>query len=168
MNWNADVLAHTMDSARKYTLTLLEAVPEADWFRQPPLGVTHVAWQVGHLAYAEYRLILERVRGQRPADTSLLPPDYTRLFGRGSIPQADPRQNPSPQQLREVLDRVHQQAMHELKSFTPEQLQEPISEPPHPMFSDKGGAINWCAMHEMVHAGQIGLLRRLFGLASLR
>ena len=42
--------------SRRYTLGLLDGVPEAEWFRMPAEGVTHVAWQVGHLAMAEYRL----------------------------------------------------------------------------------------------------------------
>jgi hypothetical protein len=39
---------------------------------------------------------------------------------------------------------------------------------PHPMFSTKLGALMFCPFHEMLHAGQIGLLRRLFGNAPLR
>ncbi len=42
--------------ARNYTIGLLDQTPPAKWFRQPPGGVSHVAWQVGHLAFAEYRL----------------------------------------------------------------------------------------------------------------
>ncbi len=165
--WNPADLAAMLDNARRYSLSLIEAVSPEDWFRQPPLGVTHVAWQVGHLAFAEHRLVLERVRGERSSDASLLPPEYTRLFGRGSIPSPDPRQSPSPTELREVLDRVHEQALRELQNYSPELLSEPVAAA-HPMFSDKGGAVQWCAMHELVHAGQIGLLRRLFGQASLR
>ena len=52
--------------ARQYTLRLLGDLAGDDWFRIPPGGVTHVAWQVGHLAMAQYRLCLERVRGARP------------------------------------------------------------------------------------------------------
>ena len=37
---------------RGYTAELIDAVPESDWFRQPAEGVTHVGWQVGHLAMA--------------------------------------------------------------------------------------------------------------------
>jgi hypothetical protein len=44
--------------ARNYTIGLLDQTPMAEWFRQPPGGVTHVAWQVGHIAFSEYRLAL--------------------------------------------------------------------------------------------------------------
>ena len=36
------------------------------------------------------------------------------------------------------------------------------------MFSTKGGAVHWSVLHEFIHTGQIALLRRLFGNASLR
>ena len=49
-------------------LSLLEGLSEHDWFRQPSEGVTHVAWQVGHLAAAQYSLGLVRLRGERPDD----------------------------------------------------------------------------------------------------
>jgi hypothetical protein len=38
----------------------------------PPAGVTHVAWQIWHLAMAEFRLALERVRGPQPGDRDLI------------------------------------------------------------------------------------------------
>jgi hypothetical protein len=40
--------------ARNYTIGLLDQTPTAEWFRQLPGGVSHIAWQVGHLAFAEY------------------------------------------------------------------------------------------------------------------
>ena len=56
--------------ARNYTIRLLEQTPESEWFRQIPGGISHVAWQVGHLAFAEYRLALWRIRGERPRDAA--------------------------------------------------------------------------------------------------
>jgi hypothetical protein len=39
-----------LEFARKCSLRLLDHVKEEDWFRQPPGGVSHITWQVGHLA----------------------------------------------------------------------------------------------------------------------
>jgi hypothetical protein len=47
--------------ARNYTIGLLDQTPKTEWFRQPPGGVSHVAWQVGHIAFSEYRLALWRI-----------------------------------------------------------------------------------------------------------
>ena len=61
-----------IEAARGYTEKLLEQIPAADWFRQPPCGVTHVAWQVGHLAIAEFALANLRIRGSKPDDGKLI------------------------------------------------------------------------------------------------
>ena len=41
-----------MRLARAYVNDLLFHIDSNEWFRQPKEGVTHVAWQVGHLAVA--------------------------------------------------------------------------------------------------------------------
>jgi hypothetical protein len=148
--------------ARNYTLGLLEQTPEADWFRQPPGGVSHIAWQVGHLAFAEYRLALWRIRGAQPQDGDLISETHRSLFGPESVPDPDPARYPSAADLRAALDRVHGQVLRELPGLGEDQLDEPVPHP-HPYAKTKLRALLWCAHHEMVHAGQIGLLRRQLG-----
>jgi hypothetical protein len=70
--------------ARDYTIGLLDQTPVSDWFRQPPAGVSHVAWQVGHLAYAQYRMALWRIRGSKPQDSELISREAPHTF-RGGI-----------------------------------------------------------------------------------
>lgn len=149
--------------ARNYTIGLIDTIPAADWFRMPPAGVTHVAWQVGHLAMAEYRLCLERIRGPRPEDANLLPPIFHQCFGRGSMPpDPDPAKYPPAAEIRAVFDRVHERALAELPGIPDADLDAPITVS-HRFCKTKIQCVRWCPMHEMSHAGQIGLLRRLFG-----
>jgi hypothetical protein len=150
--------------ARTYTIELLDQTPTADWFRLPAGGVSHVAWQVGHIASAEYRLALWRIRSERPGDAALFPPEFKRQFGADSIPQADSEYPPA--DLRAVLDRVHQQVLRELGGLDEAEMDEPVPHP-HPFATTKLQALLWCAHHEMLHAGQIGLLRRHLGYPPL-
>ena len=150
--------------ARDYTIELLDHTPSADWFRQPPGGVTHIAWQIGHLTYAQYRLTLERIRGPMPQDAGLVPDDYAALFGLESQPSPDASRYPTHEELRVVFDRVHEHVLRELRAMAHVDLHEPIPKP-HPFIKTKLAALLWCAHHEMLHAGQIGLLRRLLGHA---
>ena len=55
--------------ARDYTIQLLDAIDTSRWFETPAGAPTHIAWQVGHLAMAEYGLVLFRQRGRQPVDT---------------------------------------------------------------------------------------------------
>lgn len=151
---------------RLYTDELIKGFEESDWFRMPSEGVTHLAWQVGHLAVAQYALALKRVRGERSEDADLIPERYFQLFGKGSRPEADASKYPSAEEIRSVFRGVHKQTIHELSGFSEDVLDEPSD--PHPMFRTKGGALKFCPQHEMMHAGQIGLLRRLLGYDPLR
>jgi uncharacterized damage-inducible protein DinB len=158
----AAVIREQIVFARGYTTKLIDHVPTEEWFRQPTEGVSHVAWQVGHLAVAQYRLALERVRGRRPGDEELISDAFVAHFGRTSVPDPNSSRNPTAAEIRATFVRVHQQVLDELLDLRDATLDEPVSTP-HRAFTNKRGALQWCANHEMMHAGQIGLLRRLLG-----
>jgi hypothetical protein len=159
-----DLAIEQMTFARNYTNWLLDHTDPAEWFKQPA-GVTHIAWQVGHLAFGEYRLALERIRGVRPEDAALISDDFMSHFSRDSVP-AEPAQYPSPAEIRAVFDRVHEQTLRELRDLDERELDAPVLKP-HRLVKTKLWSLLWCAQHEAVHAGQIGLLRRQLGHAPL-
>jgi hypothetical protein len=158
---------------RGYSLTLIDATPQSDWFRQPFPGVSHIAWQVGHLAMAEYGLCLAAVRGPRASDVEILPPEHKVLFGRGSVvcPEGESAPDapayPTADELRARLDRVHKAVLDEVPSFASLDLAAPTLIPLS-VSKTKLDALRFCPEHELMHAGQIGLLRRMLGHASLR
>jgi len=156
-----------LNLARTYSLGLLNDIPEKDWFWMPTPSVTHVAWQAGHLAAAQYHLTLARIRGTQPEDRDLFPTDkFVELFGRSSKPIADSGQYPTPAVLLATLEKITAQAGKELPTLTDEQLDQPADwAKPHRVVTTKLSSLLWCANHEFMHAGQIGLLRRLLGSA---
>ena len=156
-----------IEFARAYTSTLLDGLTDDDWFRQPASSPTHIAWQVGHLAMAEYGLCLFRLRGRRAEDLDLMSSKFRKQYSKGSQPDPERENNPTPAELRQTLERVHRQALSELATCTAQQLAEPIEEP-YAVTPTKLGALFFCSHHEMLHAGQIGLLRRLLGKAPIR
>jgi hypothetical protein len=164
---NLRLAIRQIEFARGYTRTLLEGLDEGDWFRTPPGEVSHIAWQVGHLAMAQYMLTMARMRGKRPADEDLISKPFLRLFLKGTRPQADASVYPPVTEIRHVFDAVHRQAMLELPETPLEELQVEVPEP-YAVFNNKLGSLLFCASHEMLHAGQIGLLRRLIGKEPIR
>ena len=166
-NLRLEIATKQIEFARHYTQSLIEDIADKEWFRPPSEGTTHIAWQIGHLAMAEYGLGLFRMRGRQEGDADLLPSRFRKLFGKGTTPNPDPNQHPSPAEIREVLDRVHQQVLAELPQHTEAALDEPCDEP-YALFATKLGALYFCSAHEMMHAGQIGLLRRSLGKRPLR
>lgn len=166
MNLAALALAQIV-SARQYLESLLVDLDDSDWLVVPPGCATHVAWQMGHLAMAEYGLCLFRQRGRTPEDLELMPSAFRKQFQRGSQPQLDATQHPSPADIRAALARIHAQVLAEVPTFSDEQLLMP-TEMPYAAQANRFGALLFCAHHEMLHAGQIGLLRRLLGKSPVR
>ncbi len=162
-----DIALKHIDFTRGYTNELLRHIHVDDWYRMPHEGVTHIAWQVGHLASAQYRLLMERIRGKRPEDADLISDEFMEHFAKGSTPSSKADEYPSSADIVGVFDAVHAQAMQELPTLTDEVLDDP-PEAPHPLLKTKHDVLCFMVQHEMLHAGQIGLLRRLFGEKPLR
>jgi hypothetical protein len=153
--------------AREYTQSLIADLEPSDWFRQPTEGVSHLAWQVGHLAMAQYGLCLFRMRGRADVDQELMSSAFRKKFSKGTSPDPDPTRNPSPADICSVFERVYEQVMEELPTFGDSVLDE-VVEMPYAAIATKLGGLLFCSHHEMLHAGQIGLLRRLLGKAPVR
>jgi hypothetical protein len=161
------IAARHIDSARAYTKTLLDGLTDDEWFWTPQPAVTHIAWQVGHLAFAQYGLALFRQRGRLAEDAGLMSGSFRKTFAKGTTPSLNRGDYPEVGEILETFERIHRCALSEL-SQTPETgLDDPI-EPPHAAFATKFGALLFAADHEMLHAGQIGLLRRLMGKPPVR
>ena len=138
-----------------------------EWFWHPAEYTTHIAWQVGHLAVSTYNLALRRVRGRTKADETLISDAFIEHFKLGSKPVAGADNYPPVAEIQRVYDAVHAQALQELAALSDEDLNVPV-EQPHPLFKTKLGAVDYASGHELIHNGQIGLLRRLMGKPALR
>jgi hypothetical protein len=156
-----------IDFARKYTLELLEMTPPEHWFRIPAGFPSNVAWQVGHITVSQYGLLMFRIRGRRPEDLDLIPGKFRKAYGRGSVPKSDETSQPAPAELLERMAKVYELAKAELAQVAPQTLLESI-DLPYAAYPNKLGAILFCPLHEQIHAGQIGLLRRGLSLDPIR
>lgn len=153
--------------ARQYVLTLLDATPQDRWFEIPPGHSSHVAWQVGHLAVAQYGLLMFRLRGRQPDDLELIPGRFRKAYGRGGTPPESPEGQPTPDELLTRMQAVYEQSLETVLQVDPLSLLESV-EMPYAVYPCKLGAILFCPLHETLHAGQIGMLRRGLGLESVR
>ena len=160
------IVMRQIEFARVYTLRLLEDLTDDEWFWSPPEYSTHIAWQVGHIAMSEYGLTMFQQRGRLTEDRELMSGKYRKLFLRGTKPNLDRSVYPSPSEILEVLDRVHQQMRAEVPTF--DAILDDEVGPPHAAYGTKYGALLFTSNHEMLHAGQIGMLRRLMDKPEIR
>jgi hypothetical protein len=159
-----------LDRARRsrlYTQQFLRDLSRADWFWSPSEYTTHIAWQVGHIAASQYSLCLRRVRGRTQEDESLISDQFIDAYKIGSIPLSGAANNLPLEEIQRVFDAVHEQVLRELALLDNAELDSPVDQP-HPVFKTKFGAIDYSSQHELVHAGQIAMLRRMTNKASLR
>ena len=153
--------------ARKYTHQFLDDLSDDEWFWTPPGFVTHIAWQVAHIAASQYGLCLFRLRGRTAEDEQLIPQDFWDNFKIGSTPVAGAENNPPLATIKGVFDNMQAQVLSELADKTDAEVDIPL-EKPHPAFSTVLGGIEYSPMHELIHVGQITLLRRQMGKPSKR
>ena len=181
-----EIAIRQMEFARRYTLSLLEDLEPDQWYWPPGNSdtseqensaseqessgeyVSHIAWQCGHIAMAQYGLTLFLQRGRvREIDAKLMTGKFRKLFMRGTTPTSSQDDYPDTQEILETLGRVHQQMLTEVPTFDDSEL-DSASEPPHAGYATRYGALLFAGHHEMLHAGQIGMLRRLMGKNPLR
>ena len=149
----ADALEQ-IDFARRYTRERIESVPLVQWFTIPPGGVTNLAWQVGHLAMAEYRLCLERLRPRTALTRNL---SRTRCCW-PSVAIPFPHRRDSGFHAEEILtvfDRVHARVLAELPGYPDADLDLPPLKP-HKYFQTRiaGSALRSVARDDSLRANR--------------
>lgn len=152
--------------SRRTTETFLADLEPSDWLWQPGDGLNHIAWHVGHVTYAQYFLCVVRVRGRVESDRELVPTAFLRRYKFGSKPSPEPSRNATPDELLATLRGVHALALSELEARTEAEL-DVQTDPPHPLFETTLGGVEWCGQHELLHCGQVMLLRRMLGKPAL-
>lgn len=162
-----DLALSQLEFARRYNLELLENTPQDRWFEIPEGAPTNIAWQVGHLAYSQYGLLMFRLRGREPEDLDLIPSTFRKKYGRGTTPIADPEKLHPPEELMARLAAVNEQAIATVKASPLDAFREEI-DLPYAVYPNKLGAVLFCPLHEQIHSGQIGLVRRLLGYDPVR
>ena len=126
------------------------------------------------------RRVARRLAGRAPRDRRV--PALPRA-ARGRAPPADEaldarrvpeavrprldarRRSPAyspPSEIRAVFDRVHARVMAELPAYPDADLDLPPLMP-HPLFTTRIAGLRYAPLHEMIHCGQIALIRRMFG-----
>ena len=161
-----------IEFARRYTLELICSIPQDRWFDIPEGLSTHLAWQVGHLTVSQYGLLMFRIRGRHHDDLELIPGKFRKAYTRGSVPSPDASSQLSPSELLEKMETVYQRSMGVLQTQiiqhgNGELLLQSV-DMPYAAYPNKLGSILFCPLHEHIHAGQIGMIRRHLGLEPIR
>lgn len=125
-----------------------------DWLNRPGGKGNHIAWIAGHLIWTRGRLL------GRLGTTWSQP--WLDLFARGAqIENAS--QYPTPETLLDAWREVSGVLADTLANTSEEQLAQPVTQGPPSTDGKLSGVVNFLAMHESQHMGQIIYLRCWLG-----
>lgn len=150
-------------ATRKYTQELLDLTPRDLWFASREGVETHIAWQVGHLAMAQFRLCIYFIRPVFDEDRAVISEAFMAHFRAGTRPTADPAAYPPLDEILRTFHEIHEHILADWWRYEAMDMSERVNRPAHRVVTTRLDALAWAARHEMIHVGQIGLLRRLLG-----
>lgn len=144
----------------EHATRLLEGLTDQQMVAQPLPDMNHPAWIVGHLTYS-----LQSIGGEIGLAT-WLPPEWSMLFGTGSVHSTDPGRYPSKTELLERFTDARQRISDRLAQMTEGDLNQPLPDERHrDVFPTVGTALlHILTVHAATHIGQLSAWRRAMGL----
>lgn len=153
-----DLLACNYRSARQLLHRMMDDLTPKEFDHQPVSGANSAAWIVGHLTVTNWRMI--RAIGALPVPD--LDPAFVERFSKTGQAAGAQRDLGTPTELVQMFDTSIDQILQMLSLIPLEVLAAPsqLQGPPAENLAD---AIQFRALHIVLHAGQISLIRRSLG-----
>ena len=150
-------IAHAAVSYNQNARFLTQAVDglgDDEWVRRPNDHANHVLWIVGHVAWARTMLL---TRLEAPWTTP-----WMGLFGRGAK-CVDGPDCPSPQTAMEAWNESCSRLNAAMEAASDQLLDTPAVNGPPSADGKLSGIVDFLALHETYHVGQLAYLRSWLG-----
>ena len=154
-----DVFRGSLGRSQMVTNMLLGDLSDSDIMQRPATGANHIAWQLGHLV-SSFQHFGEAIR---PGSMPPLPDGFAEQHAKETAGSDDPAAFLTKDEYVKLLDQQREAFVQLLDTLqdsdfaadSPEQMREYA-----PKVIDMVGLT---AEHEMMHSGQISVLRRKLG-----
>lgn len=154
------LIRQSMVHNRAFLLKLVADMDDRQLLHRPAGGRGNNAlWNLGHVFGGEARMA-----AWGGASVSVPPLACGEAFARGSEPSDDPACNPTRQVLLDYAAAVRDQTLAALDEMTDAELDQPPVGNAPPLFATRGFCWQVVATHEMMHAGQITVIRKELSL----
>jgi hypothetical protein len=157
MNTNQTYTDSLSSNLEMLKMTLAD-LSDADMLVRPAPGANHAAWQLGHLATAEAKMVAG-VKGVAPE----LPAGFAERFKKDAAKSDDAAAFPKKQELLDTLAKVRATSIEWVKTLTPEQMDQASPESIRPFCPKVGHLPGLLGEHTAMHVGQFQVLRRKLG-----
>lgn len=158
-----DVIVQMLDTARFVTATYLSDLSDEELLVRPVSGAHHIAWQLGHLLHSECSMI----DGVRTGVAPQLPPGFAEHHSKEAASDDVSEHFLSKGEYLTLMARVREATRSLLTQFSEEQLDLPGPEAMRSYAPTIGSVFLMIGSHEIMHSGQIAVIRRKLSKAVL-
>jgi hypothetical protein len=137
----------------------LEDITAQEMLERPAPDANHIAWQLGHLISAEYRLIEAAAPGSMPA----LPDGFAERHSKDSAASNNPADFLSKDEYLKLAANVRAGTLKVLDRLSEADLDKPVTGRVPPFVKRAGDSFVTVGSHWSSHAGQWVVLRRKLG-----
>jgi uncharacterized damage-inducible protein DinB len=139
--------------------TYLSDLSDADLLVRPVPAANHLAWQLGHLISAEAHF-LTQIPGATPPE---LPAGFDKQHSKETAGSDTTTGFRKKQDYLNLFEKVRGSTLAALDRIPDAQLDNPTTGPMAKFFPTVGSLFLLVANHELMHAGQVAVLRRKLG-----
>jgi hypothetical protein len=132
---------------------------DADMLARPCPGANHAAWQLGHLVFAEFRMVNAIREGTVPPP----PAGFEEMFKKETASIDDPSFFPKKAELLAALGKGREAIINLAKTLQPSDLAKPTPERLQRFAPTVGQLLVMLPVHVVMHMGQFQVIRRKLG-----
>jgi uncharacterized damage-inducible protein DinB len=154
-----EVIIQLLDTARFVTGTYLSDLSDADLLVRPVSGAHHIAWQLGHLLQSECSMIERIEAGVAPK----LPEGFAEAHSKEKGSEDGAGAFLSKAAYLELMTAVRQATKGLLARSSDADLDTPGPEAMRSYAPTVGSVFSMIGSHEIMHSGQIAVVRRKLG-----
>jgi len=153
----------SIDSGKMITDAYLGDLSDADLLVRPCPGINHIAWQLGHLIYAEHMMVASVCPGAMPE----LPPGFAEKFTSETSKSDNPADFLKKDEYVALLNEQRAATLRALDKLSDTDLDKPVPPPFNGFLSSVGALFSMQGSHWLMHHGQWAVIRRILGRPPL-
>ncbi len=153
------VLFELLSTSRFVMSSYLEDLTDDDLLVRPVDGAHHAAWQLGHLISSESQMI----EGIRPQAQQLVARDFARRHDKSRAFESADLWEVSKSEYLTLMELVRSATLNLLRELSEDELSAAGPEFMRKYAPTVGSVFTSIGSHELMHAGQIAVIRRKLG-----
>ena len=154
-----DVLRSSFGRSQMVTTMLIADLSDADIMQRPATGANHIAWQLGHLA-SSLNYFGDAIK---PESMPPLPEGFADQHSKETASNDDPAAFLKKDEYVRLLDQQRAAMLSLLDTLQDDDLVAGAPEDMRNFAPQVVDMVGLAAEHEMMHSGQISVLRRKLG-----